>query len=49
MVIRRCVTCKKQRVGPGVQKMGSSPEEIFRVVPLSSFMHIGNDSAGPCT
>lgn len=25
--------------------MGLLPEEIFRVVPLSSFMHIGKDSA----
>ncbi|XP_078364199.1 uncharacterized protein LOC144648546 [Oculina patagonica] len=44
-IIRKCVTCQKQRVGPCDQKMGLLPEE--RVTPSLPFTHIGTDFAGP--
>ena len=44
-VIRRCVPCQRQRVGPCTQKMGSLPEE--RVSTSLPFVHIGTDFAGP--
>ena len=44
-VIRRCVACQKQRVGPCAQKMGPLPEE--RVSCSPAFAHVGTDFAGP--
>ena len=44
-VIRRCVPCQRQRVGPCTRKMGSLPEE--RVSTSLPFVHIGTDFAGP--
>ena len=42
-VIRRCVACQKQKVGPCAQKMGPLPEE--RVSRSPAFAHV--DFAGP--
>lgn len=44
-IIRKCVTCQRQRVGPCAQKMGPLPEE--RVSSSPAFTHIGTDFAGP--
>ena len=44
-VIRTCVPCQRQRVGPSTQKMGPLPEE--RVSTSLPFTHIGTDFAGP--
>ena len=44
-VIRRCVACQKQRVGPCAQKMGPLPEE--RVSCSPAFAYVGTDFAGP--
>ena len=43
-IIRKCVTCQRQRVGPCGQKMGPLPEE--RVTPSPPFSDIGIDFAG---
>ncbi|XP_068728870.1 uncharacterized protein [Montipora capricornis] len=37
-VIRRCVACQRQRVGPCAQKMGQLPEEEFPVHELSRML-----------
>ena len=44
-VIKRCVACQRQRVGPCVQKMGQLAEE--RVSYSPAFAHAGTDFAGP--
>ena len=44
-IIRKCVICQRQRVGPCDQKMGPLPEE--RVTPSPAFSDIGIDFAGP--
>ena len=44
-IIRKCVICQRQRVGPCGQKMGPLPEE--RVTPSPPFSDIGIDFAGP--
>ena len=44
-IVRKCVICQKQRVGPCGQKMGPLPEE--RVTPSLPFSDIGIDFAGP--
>ena len=44
-IIRKCVPCQRQRVGPCVQKMGPLPEERASASP--AFTHIGTDFAGP--
>ena len=44
-VIRRCVTCQKQKVQACGQKMGPLPKE--RVSPSPPFTHVGVDFAGP--
>ena len=44
-IIRKCVTCQRQHVGPCGQKMGPLPEE--RVTPSPPFSDIGIDFAGP--
>ena len=43
-IVRKCVICQKQRVGPCGQKMGPLPEE--RVTPSLPFSDIGIDFAG---
>ena len=43
-IIRKCVICQRQPVGPGGQKMGPIPEE--RVTPSPPFSDIGIDFAG---
>ncbi|KAL9982839.1 hypothetical protein ACROYT_G004948 [Oculina patagonica] len=43
-IIRKCVICQKQQVGPCDQKMGRLPEE--RVTLSLPFKHIGIDFAG---
>ncbi|XP_044166852.1 uncharacterized protein LOC122950905 [Acropora millepora] len=44
-IVRKCVICQRQRVGPCGQKMGPLPEE--RVTPSLPFSDIGIDFAGP--
>ncbi|XP_068756894.1 uncharacterized protein [Montipora capricornis] len=44
-VIRRCVACQRQRVGPCAQKMGQLPEE--RISCSRAFAHVGTDFTGP--
>ena len=44
-VIRRCVACQRQRVGPCAQKMGQLPEE--RISCSRAFSHVGTDFLGP--
>ncbi|XP_071476662.1 uncharacterized protein [Diadema antillarum] len=45
-VLRDCVTCKRQRAQPGVQKMGNLPSE--RVTPSKPpFNFVGVDCFGP--
>ena len=43
-IVRKCVICQRQRVGPCGQKMGPLPEE--RVKPSLPFSDIGIDFAG---
>ena len=45
LVIRRCVACQRQRVGPCAQNMGHLPEE--RISCSRAFAHVGTDFAGP--
>ena len=44
-IVRKCVICQRQCVGPCGQKMGPLPEE--RVTPSLPFSDIGTDFAGP--
>ena len=43
-IVRKCVICQRQRVGPCGQKMRPLPEEI--ITPSSPFSQIGLDFAG---
>ena len=44
-IIRKCVICQRQRIGPWGQEMRPLPEE--RVAPSPPFLGIGIEFAGP--